>query len=156
AIREAIKAWHDSKYKGATDVTRELLNWWFNNDHRQPDGKPFKYHDFQREAIETLIYLWEVKRVRSPKELLESYAQSGNFRLPKHDYFVRYAVKMATGSGKTKVMALAVVWQYFNAVHSQGDDYAKTFLVIAPNIIVLERLKADFVGGKIFKDDPMK
>src|SRR5438874_3788837 len=66
---------------------------------------------------------------------------------------------MATGSGKTKVMALAIAWQYFNAVREQDEiakDYAKTYLLIAPNVIVLERLKADFASGSIFKQDPIR
>ena len=49
---------------------------------------------------------------------------------------------MATGSGKTKVMALAVAWHYFNAVAEGRDDYARSFLILAPNIIVFERLRA--------------
>ncbi len=61
---------------------------------------------------------------------------------------------MATGSGKTKVMALAIAWQYFNAVAEARDDFAKTFLVIAPNVIVFERLRTDFAGGRIFRLDP--
>ncbi|HYI16295.1 MAG TPA: DEAD/DEAH box helicase family protein, partial [Thermomicrobiales bacterium] len=69
--------------------------------------------------------------------------------------FARYAVKMATGSGKTKVMSLVVVWQYLNAVREDDPDYAKTFLVIAPNVIVFERLRADFEGGRIFQLDPL-
>src|SRR5262245_15254538 len=105
AIKEAVKAWTEKGYKGATDTTRELLSWWFKNDHRLSSGRQFVYHYFQREAIETLIYLWEVEKVRSRKELLERYARRPDLRLPVHDDFVRYAVKMATGSGKTKVMS---------------------------------------------------
>jgi len=62
---------------------------------------------------------------------------------------------MATGSGKTKVMALTVAWQYFNAVAEGLEDYAKTFLVIAPNVIVFERLRSDFGGGRVFRNDPI-
>src|SRR5260370_27947437 len=65
---------------------------------------------------------------------------------------------MATGSGKTKVMALAVAWQFLNAMREQrevAEDYAKTFLIVAPNVIVLERLKTDFSGARIFKNDPI-
>src|SRR5260221_7581052 len=62
---------------------------------------------------------------------------------------------MATGSGKTKVMALAIVWQFFNAVRENGEDYAKTFLILAPNVIVFERLRSDFEGGRIFHLDPL-
>ena len=65
---------------------------------------------------------------------------------------------MATGSGKTKVMALAVAWQFFNAAREADEiakDYAKTFLILAPNVIVFERLKLDFAGGRIFRADPV-
>src|SRR6185437_9884303 len=69
-----------------------------------------------------------------------------------------YCVKMATGSGKTKVMSLAVAWQFLNAARESAEmakDYATTFLVIAPNVIVLERLKTDFAGGRVFRADPV-
>src|SRR5229473_1150354 len=142
------------------DITRTLLNYWFEADHKTRTGRPFKYYDFQREAIETLIYVWEVEKVRTRKDLLERYAQNiKDLHLPPEDGFARYSTKMATGSGKTKVMALAIAWQYFNAVREQDEiakDYAKTFLLIAPNVIVLERLKADFAAGKIFREDPIR
>ena len=73
----------------------------------------------------------------------------------QYDDFARYAIKMATGSGKTKVMALAIAWQYFNAVAEGRDDYAKTFLIVAPNVIVFERLRSDFGGGRVFRTDPI-
>src|SRR4029079_2187091 len=73
----------------------------------------------------------------------------------RFDDFARYAVKMATGSGKTKVMSLLMAWQYFNAVPEGRDDYAKSFLLLAPNVIVFERLRADFEGGRIFRLDPV-
>lgn len=156
-LRQKVAEWRGAGYKGATDVTRELLNWWFETDHRLPDGSIFAYHSSQREAIETLIYVYEVARVRSRQELLEQFARSADeLRLPPDDGFARYCTKMATGSGKTKVMSLAIVWHYWNAV--KGDDtanYARTFLIIAPNVIVLERLKTDFAGGRIFQVDPL-
>jgi type III restriction enzyme len=62
---------------------------------------------------------------------------------------------MATGSGKTKVMALAIAWQYFNAVAEARDDFARSFLLIAPNVIVFERLRTDFASGRIFQLDPV-
>lgn len=155
AVQEAVKDWREKGYKGATDTTRELLNWWFKSEHRLQNGRLFAYHYFQREAVESLIYLWEVARVRTRTELLEKYARSLNLQLPQHDDFMRYAVKMATGSGKTKVMSLAIAWQYLNAAREDNPDYAKTFLVIAPNVIVFERLRTDFEGGRIFKADPI-
>ncbi|MCL4535124.1 MAG: DEAD/DEAH box helicase family protein [Bacteroidetes bacterium] len=156
AIRNAVAEWRAGGYKGATDTTRLLLNHWFLTDHRLPNGRPFRYHDSQREAIETLIYLYEVARVRRHKALLEKFAaNTPGLRLLQYDGFPRYCVKMATGSGKTKVMSLAVAWQYFNAVAEGRDDYAKTFLILAPNVIVFERLRLDFAGARIFRADPV-
>ncbi len=156
AIREAVKAWRNDKYKGITATTRELLNFWFYTDHILNDGQTFRYHTAQREAIETLIYIYEVKKIRTRKDLLENYAFTlKDLRLPPYDDFARYCVKMATGSGKTKVMALAIVWQFANAVKEDETQYAKNFLVLAPNVIVFDRLKSDFESGKIFRTDPL-
>ena len=159
ALREAVLAWRAGGYKGATETTRLLLNHWFNTDHRSKAGRPFTYHYSQRQAIETLIFVWEFEKVRSRKGLLERYAQTlKDVRLPPYDDFARYCIKMATGSGKTKVMSLVAVWQFMNAVREAEEiarDYAKTFLLIAPNVIVLERLKTDFSGGRTFRVDPL-
>jgi len=155
AIKEAVRAWRATKYKGATETTKILLNFWFETQHR-PNGRPFAYYDAQREAIETLIYLYEVANVRTHKDLIEKYAgKVKDLRLLQYDLFARYGVKMATGSGKTKVMALAMAWQFFNAVAEARDDYAKTFLLLAPNVIVFERLKFDFENGRVFRTDPL-
>jgi len=159
ALREAVKAWKAGGYKGITETTGILLNHWFHTDHRLPTGLPFKYHSSQQEAIETLIFVWEYEKIRTRKGLLERYAQDlRDLRLPPYDDFPRYCVKMATGSGKTKVMALAVAWQFLNAMRESepvAHAYAKTFLVLAPNVIVFERLKSDFSGGRIFRTDPV-
>src|SRR3989449_6813338 len=75
ALREAVKAWRAGGYKGTTETTRLLLNHWFKTDHRLPSGRPFAYHSSQREAMETLIFVWEFEKVRTRKGLLERYAQ---------------------------------------------------------------------------------
>ncbi len=159
ALREAVKAWKAGGYKGVTDTTRILLNHWFYTAHRARTGLPFKYHPSQQEAIETLIFVWEYEKVRTRKGLLERYAQDlRDLRLPPYDDFARYCIKMATGSGKTKVMALAVAWQFLNAMRESPEiakDYAKTFLVLAPNVIVFERLKSDFGDERIYRNDPV-
>jgi type III restriction enzyme len=156
AIRRAVAGWRDQRYKGASETTRLLFNHWFSTDHRLPDGRAFRWYPAQREALETLAYLYEVAKVRSHKDLLEEFAPNiPGIHLLQYDDFARYAIKMATGSGKTKVMALAAAWQYFNAVAESRADYARTFLVIAPNVIVFERLRADFEGGHIFRADPI-
>ena len=78
--------------------------------------------------METLIYLYEVAKMRRQKQLIEKYTTLTDLKLLQQDDFARYAIKMATGSGKTKVMSLAVAWQFFNAVLESSEDYAKTFL----------------------------
>jgi type III restriction enzyme len=156
AIREAVKAWRADKYKGITDTTKELLNFWFHTDHVLANGQTFRYHLAQREAIETLIYIYEVKKIRNRKQLLETYAfNTKDLRLPPYDDFARYCLKMATGSGKTKVMAMAIVWQFANAVKEDETQYAKNFLVLAPNVIVFDRLRTDLESGRIFRTDPL-
>lgn len=156
AIRKALAEWRESRYRGASDTTRLLLNYWFETDHRHPAGQAFRYHHFQRDAIETLVYLYEIAGIRRHKDLLETFAPNQpGLRLLQYDEFARYCIKMATGSGKTKVLSLAVAWQYFNAVAEGRDDFARTFLIIAPNVIVFERLRLDFEAGRIFRSDPV-
>ncbi len=158
AIRQEVQQWRESNYKGATATTKTLLNYWFHTDHRLPNGRKFAYYSAQQEALEAIIYSFEIAQVRSMKDLFQRFIPAdlaANVRLPSYDPFARFATKMATGSGKTKVMSLAIAWQYFNAVIESKPDYAKTFVIIAPNIIVYERLSTDFVGGQIFKEDPI-
>jgi type III restriction enzyme len=159
AIRNAVDSWAKGGYRtpeGCTETSKVLLNFWFHSDHRLPNGRAFKYNTAQQEAMETLVYLYEVAKVRRQKAMLEKYAvESKHLALLQHDDFARYCFKMATGSGKTKVMALAVAWQYFNATMENIPGYSKTALLIAPNVIVFERLQLDFGGGTIFRRDPV-
>ena len=123
AIRQEVRDWAADGYKGATHTTKTLINYWFRTDHRLLNGDKFQYYHFQRESIETLIYLYEVAQKRSHKDLIETYAQAshpqsppsggrkGGLRLLQYDDYPRYCIKMATGSGKTKVIGLAVAWQ---------------------------------------------
>lgn len=139
-----------------TATTCELLSFWFRTDYIMSNGRQFRCHLAQREAIETLIYLYEVAKVRSRKGLIENYAQhSRDLRMPPYDEFTSYCVKTATGSGKTMVLAMAVVWQFANAVREDENQYAKTFLMLAPNVIVFERLKTDFESGRVFRSAPL-
>jgi len=74
--------------------------------------------------------------------------------LPPQD-LRRYAVKMATGSGKTWVMAMAVVWAFFHKKTVEGSELSSNFLVVAPNVIVYQRLEKDFADNQIFRDIPL-
>ena len=69
--------------------------------------------------------------------------------------WTRYVVKMATGSGKTKVLSLVLAWCYYHKLYEDDSQLARNFLVITPNIIVLDRIRADFDGLKIFFEDPV-
>lgn len=155
AVAHAVREWREGGYPGATDTTRRLLAWWFDTDH-EVDGGPFAFYPAQREAVESLIYVYEVARRRNNRELLQAFLTNPDVLLLQHGDFARYAVKMATGSGKTMVMALSVVWSYLNAVNEPGcGEYATSFLIIAPNVIVFERLQGDFAGGAAFRRYPM-
>jgi type III restriction enzyme len=157
-IQQAVKSWRADDYPGISPTTRTLLRYWFPPDGRRlarASGTAFRYHQSQQEAIETLIYLYEVKEQRRQKSLVEAYIRREDVALLQYDDFARYCLKMATGSGKTKVISLAIAWQYLNAVAEGRDDFARTFLVLAPNVIVFERLRLDFAGGQIFRTDPV-
>ncbi|MEO8393810.1 MAG: DEAD/DEAH box helicase family protein, partial [Chloroflexota bacterium] len=158
AIRNAVWKWRDDGYNGATNTSRLLLNYWFHTDHKLSNGQKFSYYMAQQEALECIIYVFEVAKTRSLTDLYQHFIPaelSSSIRLPQYDPFARYCIKMATGSGKTKVMALAVAWQYFNAINEADDAYARTFLIVAPNVIVFERLRTDFGGGHVFQEDPI-
>ena len=62
----------------------------------------------------------------------------------------RFVVKMATGAGKTKVLSLVLAWSFFHKLYEPESKLARNFLVIAPNIIVLDRIYKDFEGLRIF------
>ena len=102
-IREAVGRWRGQGYRGISDTTRTLLTWWFPPDgHRGRRGPAFRYHPFQREAIETLIYLYEVEQVRRQKTLLETFVRRPDLQLLQYDDFARYCLKMATAAARQK------------------------------------------------------
>jgi len=156
AVKEAVVAWRNKKYEGASNVTKRLLNFWFNEDHMLEDGVEFKFWRCQREAIEHLIYLYEVCGYDNLTKLIQGMNVSLSFD-PTQYKWNKYAFKMATGSGKTFVMAMAIAWQCFNKIYStdSGRRYTTNFLMIAPNLIVLDRLKDAFEDGKIFSEIPI-
>ena len=128
AVASTIRQWRAAGYPGATETSKRLLAWWFETDH-EIDGKRFAFYDAQREAVESLIYVYEVIKRRDNGTLLEALLPNSNVRLLQHGDFARYGVKMATGSGKTMVMALSVVWSYLNAVNEpERAEYATSFL----------------------------
>jgi len=155
-LRSAITTWRESGYQGATPTTQRLLQYWFAEDHLLFD-EPFSYWSCQREAIETLIYVYEVLKKRNFIDLARDFGEGPIMGYdPSFDQYPLYAFKMATGSGKTYVMALSIVWQYFNHKYEKSEDYTSKFLMIAGDKnVIYDRLCRDFVGGKIFKDLPL-
>ena len=153
-VRSAVDAWRAQGYPGACPTSRRLLGFWFDDEHRTLDGAPFRFYFCQREAVETFIYLTEIEGVRSFRDLLD-FASQGILVQPGETKRQRLAVKMATGSGKTMAMSLCIVWSYFHALREPSSPMATSFLVIAPNVIVFERLKIDFGDGATFRRDPL-
>jgi len=153
-VRAAVDAWRAQDYPGASATSRRLLRYWFQDEHRTPEGTPFRFYFCQREAVETFIYLTEIAEVRSFPDLLDFAAHS--VLVPAgQTKRQRLAFKMATGSGKTMAMSLCIVWSYFHALLEPDSPMAASFLMIAPNVIVFERLKRDFADGATFRRDPL-
>ncbi len=159
-LRKRVKQWRDSGYDGASKTSIALLNWWFKKEHLLPnaDGttSPFQYYFSQRESVEAIIYLYDVVQVRDKYDLMR-FDSSGAVSAGMFDEeWRRFVVKMATGTGKTKLMSLVLAWCYFHKLYEPDSELARNFLMIAPNIIVLDRLRKDFDGLRIFFKDPVR
>ena len=158
-LRKEVREWRNRKYDGASETSKALLSWWFKEEHiiYNKDGSSynFRYYFAQREALETVIWLYEVAKVKDKYDLIR-YNSTGILspQMFTEDW-LRFVIKMATGAGKTKVMSLVVAWAYFHRLYEPDSDLAKNFLLITPNVIVFERIKNDFAGNRIFFTDPV-
>src|SRR5438105_9471208 len=149
-IRAAVNAWRAADYPGLSETTRRLFGFWFEEDHPLRNGERFRYYFAQREAIETIVYCHELAQAHSFRALLErdeegikcTYDRHGNLEAfrrydmgptdfqpydPVSDRFAHYVCKLATGGGKTKVMALAMVWSYFHKLYEPDSPLARNF-----------------------------
>jgi len=158
-VRKKVKAWRDNNYEGASETSKKLLNWWFNTEHLIPqaDGSSvrFEYYFAQREAVESVVYLYDVIKFKDKYDLIrfdESGAVSPNMF---DETWRRLVIKAGTGSGKTKVLSLILAWCYFHKLYEEDSELARNFLMVTPNIIVLDRIRADFDGLRIFFEDPV-
>ena len=158
-IREEVSGWRAAGYPGTSSTSRALLKWWFETKHlvEQADGSlsPFEYYFAQREAVETVIWLYDVRRARDKFDLMRFDASGAVSASMFDESWPRYVSKMATGSGKTKVLSLLIAWSYFHKLYEADSTLSRNVLLIAPNIIVLDRLRADFDGLRIFFNDPV-
>ena len=158
--KSANKEWEDgSFFEKISPITQDLLRYW-NPDGSFADTRKFNFHPGQWQAILNSIYIHEVLKIKGVHDMYMSInpellqemdlvdLKRGKYLHPK------YCIKMATGTGKTWVMHALLIWHYLNAKHEdqKSGRYSKNFLLIAPGIIVYERLLDAFLG-KRQKDD---
>ncbi|MGN6654813.1 MAG: DEAD/DEAH box helicase family protein [Rhodanobacter sp.] len=143
-------------YELVTPVTAELLRWWFGEDACQ--SRSFNFHPGQRQAILNVIVAHEVLDSPNLKNLYEQVCAEAllegtrlaDVAQDKHGH-PKYCLKMATGTGKTWVLQALLVWQLLNktAALDEGRDdprFTRRFLIVAPGLIVYERLLDAFLG----------
>ncbi|NOT02818.1 MAG: DEAD/DEAH box helicase family protein [Phycisphaerales bacterium] len=163
-LREDVRRWREADYRGASNVTRDLLQHWSRPDLSR------RLFFCQREAVETIIYLAELRVPgRSSRTGFRNFAlsdedlarllngQPASFARPGSDYaqtlidtpfdaslipLRRFGCKMATGSGKTVVMAMLIAWAFCNrARNPRSDEFPNAVLVCCPNLTINERLQ---------------
>lgn len=137
-LRIRVREWRNSDYVGATQVTKDLFRHWFDNSRQVTNTRPFFA---QQEAIETISFLTEAQE-----------SLRVGIEIPSAgEIFERWAIKMATGSGKTMVMAMTIAWSGLNRAANKSDArFTDQFLVVCPNLTVRDRLTT--VGGVDPKD----
>lgn len=156
ALEGEIQAWVEQGCPGVTQTTLELFNYWFKRDEDTTE----RFHPCQQRAIETLVYCHEILQAKTIQEVFERVAPEAIYQhLPLKQevdttLFPKYALKMATGSGKTWVLAALLVWQYFNRLNDERPGrYSYRFLVVTPGHEVLNRLLDSFKGKRDLKTD---
>ena len=151
ALKGEVKGWVNQGWPGISKTTHELFNYWFNRDEAAEE----RFYECQKHAIETIVYCHEILKPKSLQELFERICPETLYQhLPlklevEKVLFPKYALKMATGSGKTWVLAALIVWQYFNRINNENfNDFTYRFLVVAPGHEVLNRLFDSFKGKR--------
>lgn len=156
--QQAEDAWTSGELiEHVSPTTKTLLTHWFDEAHTEI-RQTLNFHTGQRQAILNTIYLHEVLKTQSVLDVYESIATDllalgqvtpSQLTQPKYQH-PKYAIKMATGTGKTWVMQALLVWQYLNSRHSSDTlnsiAFSRNFLIVAPGLIVYERLLDAFLG----------
>jgi type III restriction enzyme len=133
-IRPRVRAWREAGYPGASGITKRLLEHWQDPEERRDR----RFFFCQLEAIETLIWLTEAPR--ADRQGIDVPTDGGDF--------TRLCSKMATGSGKTIVMAMLIAWQVLNKVtYPQDKRFSKNVFVVAPGLTVKSRLQVLQTSG---------
>ena len=142
ALRDDVRRWRASGYEGATQVTKELLRYWGRND------RPRRLFFCQLEAAETVIFLNEIRLVGKRPRFTPQFTDEHVERLrdlpadPSLPPLTRLGLKMATGSGKTVVMAMLLAWAFCNRGQVSSDErFPSAALIVCPNLTIKERLQ---------------
>ncbi len=146
--RNEVAKWRHDKYPNTTRVTKELLTFWFLNSERHAVQKLFFA---QQESIETAIWLNEVADKSNAGQNILNLLRTGQQSVgdDPENQLPRIAFKMATGTGKTVVMACFILYHYFNRQEYHNDTrFADYFLIVAPGITIKDRLGVLFVDTK--------
>jgi type III restriction enzyme len=132
-VRTRVSVWRSGRYPGVTKTTARLLDYWRNPERER------RLFFCQIEALETAIYLTEAATKYGDAWIAEQLRQENQRYNPLLD---RLAFKMATGSGKTVVMAMLIAWHTLNKLaNTQDARFSDTFLIITPGITIRDRLR---------------
>jgi type III restriction enzyme len=132
-IRDRVSLWRKKDYSGITKTTRFLLDYWSAPDREK------KFFFCQIEALETIIYITEVANKQGDLWIENAIRQANQDANP---LLYRIAFKMATGSGKTVVMAMIIAWHALNKfANPQDARFTDSFLVVTPGITIRDRLR---------------
>ncbi|MEW6142291.1 MAG: BPTD_3080 family restriction endonuclease [Chloroflexota bacterium] len=132
-VRGRVSAWRKGNYQGITRTTRSLLEYWTNPSREK------KLFFCQIEALETAIYLTEAASKYGDSWIENSLRQ---FNADANPELSRIALKMATGSGKTVVMAMLIAWHVLNKqANTQDARFSDAFLIVTPGITIRDRLR---------------
>lgn len=184
-LRKTVDKWREDGYPGASFVTQRLFQFWFEEDHllnnntfhyyfaqreavetlvylieieKNHDAKPLIDSFAEIFQVDLLSYNVEHQTTMDGRRQIRRYfpeLDSDGLQDIPPENLRRYAFKMATGSGKTYVMAMIIAWSYFHRKMIKDSDLSSNFLVIAPNVIVYQRLEKDFASNRIFYELPL-
>src|SRR3989344_3159073 len=152
----ANKEWQEGSFiEKDSPITKDLLKFW-DPEGNFADLRNFNFHEGQWQAILNGIYAHEILKTRNVMDLYmavqpELLAEMDLLGLKKEKQgHAKYCIKMATGTGKTWVLSALVIWQYLNAKHEESlsGRFSKNFLLVAPGIIVYERLLDAYLGKR--------
>ncbi|MEP0781734.1 DEAD/DEAH box helicase family protein [Microcoleus sp. ZQ-A2] len=146
-LQSEVEGWQNTGWAGVTQTTAELLSYWFEEDRDGP-----KFHQCQKQAIETIIYCHEILGIQNPYHLYQEFspghptvAEAARSKVLQDELnpitFPKYCIKMATGSGKTWVLNALLVWHYFNALNGERPGlFTSRFLIVTPGKEVQKRI----------------